>query len=55
MHKHYVAYHDIIFMDATYNTNRHGNDLVFIAGMNSEGRNCILAMAILTAETIENY
>ena len=55
MARYYSQYHDVVFMDATYNTNKQGLALALISGISSEGKNVILAAAFLKNETIENY
>jgi hypothetical protein len=42
-------------MDATYNTNKQNLALAVISGVSGEGWNIILAIALLSRETAENY
>ncbi len=55
MSKFYRSYHDVCFMDATYNTNKHGLALAIISGINNEGKNVILGIAFLQSESTEHY
>jgi hypothetical protein len=48
-------FHDVIFMDSTYNTNVLGLALAIVNGISSEGKNLILAFALMARETAENY
>ena len=48
-------YHDVIFMDATYNTNQLNLALTVFTGISSEGKNLILGFAFMARETTENY
>ena len=51
----YQTYSDVVFMDATYCTNRHGLALAMVSGVSSEGRNVLLAVSFLAKETTEHY
>ena len=42
-------------MDATYKTNRHDLALTVISSVSGEGRNIILAFALLSRETADHY
>ena len=55
MAKYYARYHDVVFMDATYNTNKHGLALAIISGISSEGKNIIMGIAFLARETVDHY
>ncbi|CAI2385530.1 unnamed protein product [Moneuplotes crassus] len=55
MRKLYEQYHDVIFMDATYKTNKHDMPLTVITGIDNEGRNTVLAYALLKKEDKEAY
>jgi hypothetical protein len=55
MARNYKQYHDCIFMDSTYNTNQLGLALAVVNGISSEGKNLILAVALMKEETAENY
>ncbi len=55
MSKNYQMYHDILFMDATYNTNQLNLALTVLTGISSEGKNLILGFAFMARETTENY
>ena len=55
MSRNYKQYHDCIFMDATYNTNQLNLALAVVNGISSEGKNLILAVALMKEETAENY
>ncbi len=50
MAKYYQKYHDVVFMDATYNTNKHNLALAIISGISSEGKNIIMGRAFLARE-----
>lgn len=55
MAKYYQKYHDVVFMDATYNTNKQNLALAIISSINSEGKNVIMGIAFLQRESIEHY
>ena len=55
MRRNYELYSDVVFMDATYNTNKSNLALALISGVSNEGKNIILAVAFLSRETSENY
>ena len=55
MAKYYQKYHDVVFMDATYNTNKHNLALAIISGISSEGKNIIMGIAFLARETCDHY
>lgn len=55
MRKNYELYRDTIFMDATYKTNHEGMALVVFGAVNNEGRNVIVAFALVQRETMETY
>ncbi len=55
MQSYYQKYHDVVFMDATYNTNKQNLALAILSGINNEGKNIILAVAFLSRESAENY
>ena len=51
----YHLYRDVIYVEATENTNQLGLTLVCLHGLSSEGKNHILAFALMAKETKENY
>lgn len=55
MSKYYQKYSDVLFMDATYKTNKHDLALTIFSGVSSEGKNIILAIAFLSRETADHY
>ena len=55
MVKYYQHYSDVVFMDATYKTNKYDLALTLLSGVSSEGKNIILAVALLSRETAEHY
>ena len=55
MAKYYQNYHDVVFMDATYNTNKHNLALTIISGISSEGKNIIMGIAFMARETVDHY
>lgn len=55
MRRNYELYHDTIFMDATYRTNHLGMALTIWTAVNNEGRNVIVAFALVERETLETY
>ncbi len=48
-------FHDVVFMDVTYNTNQLGLTLVVISGILSEGKNGLMGFAFMARETTDNY
>ena len=55
MHKYYQTFSDVVFMDATYKTNKHDLALTIISSVSGEGRNIILGFAFLSRETADHY
>jgi hypothetical protein len=55
MSKFYQSFHDVTFMDATYNTNKHNLALAIISGISGEGKNIILGIAFLSSESTDHY
>lgn len=55
MQKYYARYSDVVFMDATYKTNKHDLALTLMSGVSSEGKNIILAIAFMSRETSCHY
>ena len=55
MARNYAAYHDVVFLDSTYNTNQLGLALAILTGISSEGKNIFLGFAFMARETVENY
>ena len=55
MARNYGLYHDVVFMDATYSTNHKSMALVVFTGVSHEGRNTVLAWALLQNETMDSY
>lgn len=53
--KYYQKYSDVVFMDATYKTNKYDLALTIFSGVSSEGKNIILAIAFLSRETADHY
>lgn len=55
MYRYYQQYSDIVFMDATYKTNKYDLHLTIFSGVSSENKNVILAIAFIQQETPEVY
>lgn len=55
MHKLYERYHDLIFMDATYKTNKYKMPLVVFSSINNEGKNIVVGFAIVQYESSNTY
>lgn len=55
MRRLYSQYKDVLFMDATYKTNKHNMPLTVITGVDNEGRNTVLAYALMKTENAESY
>eukprot|EP00347_Sterkiella_histriomuscorum_P007670 403348024 len=55
MGKYYQTFSDVVFMDATYKTNKQDLALTIISSVSGEGRNIILGFAFLSRETAEHY
>ncbi len=55
MHEYYLKYSDIVFMDATYKTNKYDLHLTVFSGVNSENKNVILGIGLVQRETAETY
>lgn len=55
MHRYYKQYSDVVFMDATYKTNKYDLHLTIFSGVSSENKNIILAIAFVKRETAETY
>ena len=55
MHRYYQQYSDVVFMDATYKTNKYDLHLTILSGVSSENKNVILAIAFVQRETAEVY
>ena len=55
MHRLYEKYHDVMFMDATYKTNKFNMALTVFSSVNNEGKNIILGFALVDHETSETY
>ncbi|CAI2386947.1 unnamed protein product [Moneuplotes crassus] len=55
MKRFYLKYHDVVFMDATYKTNKHDMALTIFSGVNCDGRNTVLGYALVKKETAESY
>lgn len=47
MHRYYQQYSDVVFMDATYKTNKYDLHLTILSGVSSENKNVILAIAFV--------
>lgn len=47
MHRYYQQYSDVVFMDATYKTNKYDLHLTIFSGVSSENKNVILAIAFV--------
>ena len=55
MKRFYRQYHDVVFMDATYKTNKHDMALTIFSGVNCDGYNTVLGYALVKRETSESY
>ena len=55
MHRLYEKYHDVVFMDATYKTNKYNMPLTVFSSINNEGKNVIVGFALVQRETKETY
>ena len=55
MHQYYQQYNDVVFLDATYKTNKYDMHLVLFSGVSSDNKNVILAFGLLKRETAEAY
>ena len=55
MYDNYIKYHDVVFMDATYKTNKHDMPLTVLSSINNEGRNVVLAYSLEKKESTETY
>ena len=55
MSQSYALYRDVVYVEATENTNQLGLTLVCVHGLSSEGKDHILAFALMAKETKENY
>ena len=55
MARNYKYYNDIVFLDATYNTNKQKLNLAVLSGISSEGKNILLGISLMARETTENY
>jgi len=55
MRKLYEKYNDVVFMDATYKTNKYGMPLTVISSVNNEGKNIVVGFALVEKETNETY
>ncbi|XP_057745380.1 protein FAR1-RELATED SEQUENCE 5-like [Arachis stenosperma] len=51
----YEYYGDVVSVDSTYNTNRHGLPFVSFVGVNHHGRSTLLGCALLGNEEIGSY
>jgi transposase-like protein len=47
MKRFYETYSDVVFMDATYKTNRSDMALTVFSGVNCDGRNTIFGFALV--------
>lgn len=55
MRRNYKQFSDVVFMDATYNTNQMNLALAIVNGISAEGKNMILAFALMNHESAANY
>lgn len=55
MSKYYLHFSDVVFMDATYKTNKEDLALTIISSVSGEGKNIILGVALMQRETADNY
>ena len=55
MRRLYNQFKDVVFMDATYKSNKHNMPLTVISGVDNEGRNIVLAYALMKVEWSETY
>jgi len=55
MYEYYLKYSDVVFMDATYKTNKYDLHLTVFSGVNSENKNVILGIGLVQRETAETY
>ena len=55
MKRFYQKYHDVVFMDATYKTNKHDMALTIFSGVNWDGRNTVLGYALVKKENSDTY
>lgn len=55
MARNYAQFHDVVFLDSTYNTNQLGLALAILSGISAEGKNIFLGFAFMARETTENY
>lgn len=55
MHRLYEKYSDVIFMDATYKTNKYNMPLTVLSSVNNEGKNIVVGFALVQHETKETY
>ena len=55
MKRFYHMYSDVVFMDATYKTNKHDMALTIFSGVNCDGRNTVLGYALVKRETADTY
>ena len=55
MKRLYKNYHDVIFMDSTYKTNKHEMPLVVIGGVDHDNKNIVLGFGFLKIEDNASY
>ena len=55
MFENYNKYGDLVILDTTYKTNRLGIPLVFINGVNNNGKTIQFGFGLIIEETIESY
>lgn len=55
MHRYFMRYSDIVFIDTTQKTNKYDMSLVTISGISSDNKNIVLAFALIQKEQAEVY
>ena len=55
MRDNYAKYGDVMFIDATYQTNKYKLPLLVMSGINSNGENVIFGMGLLSKEDAASY
>ena len=55
MQESYKWYGDVMFLDTTYNANKYKMPFVFCSIVDSDGKNQIVMVALLSDETKETY
>lgn len=55
MHLNYQRYSDVVLIDSTMSTNKHGLAMVVISGVDHEDRNILFGFGFLRNEDIDSY